>query len=138
MANKTTGYSLPHENLIAYQVACQLLVAIVEARIRDPGLRDQALRAAKSACLNIAEANGRQSPADRKRVFAIARGEALRGGRAGDGFAPAAYGRSYCAAIPGAKFEEIAESGHFPHMEQPEAVARRVIEFGLDRQAAPA
>src|SRR5947209_3176993 len=76
MANKTTGYSLPHENLIAYQVACQLLVAIVEARIRDPGLRDQALRAAKSACLNIAEANGRQSPADRKRVFAIARGEA--------------------------------------------------------------
>ncbi len=55
-----------------------------------------------------------------------------------DGFAPAAYGRSYCAAIPGAKFEEIAESGHFPHMEQPEAAARRVIEFGLERQAAPA
>src|SRR6266571_4486797 len=55
-----------------------------------------------------------------------------------DGFAPAAYGRSYCAAIAGAKFEEIAESGHFPHMEQPEAVARRTIEFGLERQAAPA
>src|SRR6266699_293961 len=55
-----------------------------------------------------------------------------------DSFAPAAYGRSYCAAIPGAKFEEIAESGHFPHMEQPEAAARRVIEFGLERQAAPA
>ncbi len=54
-----------------------------------------------------------------------------------DGFAPLAYGRSFCAAIPGAKFEEIAESGHFPHMEQPEAVARRVIEFGLERQAAP-
>src|SRR6266851_4525083 len=54
-----------------------------------------------------------------------------------DGFAPPAYGRSYCAAIPGAKFEEIAESGHFPHMEQPEAVARRVIEFGVERQAAP-
>src|SRR5882672_6425891 len=82
MANKTTVYSLPHENLIAYQVACQLLVAIVEARIRDPGLRDQALRAAKSACLNIAEANGRQSVADRKRVFAIARGEAGEAGAA--------------------------------------------------------
>jgi four helix bundle protein len=39
-------------------------------------LRDQALRAARSACLNIAEANGRVSVADRKRVFAIARGEA--------------------------------------------------------------
>ena len=82
MANKTTVYSLPHENLIAYQVACQLLVVIVEARIRDPGLRDQALRAAKSACLNIAEANGRQSIADRKRVFAIARGEAGEAGAA--------------------------------------------------------
>src|SRR6266700_2186675 len=34
--------------------------------------------------------------------------------------------------------EAIAESGHFPHMEQPEAAARRVIEFGLERQAAPA
>ena len=50
-----------------------------------------------------------------------------------DGFAPLAYGRSYCAAVPGSKFEEIAESGHFPHMEQPEAVARRVIEFGGGR-----
>ena len=39
MANKTTLYSLPHENLIAYQVACQLLVAIVGARIRDPANR---------------------------------------------------------------------------------------------------
>ena len=57
---------------------------------------------------------------------------------ANDGFAPLAYGRNYCETIPGAKFEEIAEAGHFPHMEQPEAVARRVIEFGLERQAARA
>src|SRR5438067_6573267 len=76
MPNDTTWYSLPHEKLIAYRVACDLLVAVVEANIRDPKLRDQALRAAKSACLNIAEANGRASPADRRRVFAIARGEA--------------------------------------------------------------
>ena len=55
-----------------------------------------------------------------------------------DGFAPPAYGRNYCAAIPGAKFEEVADSGHFPHMEQPEAAAQRVIEFGLARQTAPA
>ncbi len=50
-----------------------------------------------------------------------------------DGFAPITYGRDYCAAIPDAKFEEIAEAGHFPHMEQPDAVARRVIEFGSSR-----
>src|SRR5437667_4240947 len=77
MANKTTLYPpLPHEHLLAYQVACDLLVAIVQANIRNSDLRDQALRAARSACLNIAEANGRVSPADRKRVFGIARGEA--------------------------------------------------------------
>ena len=50
-----------------------------------------------------------------------------------DGFAPPAYGRNFCAAVPGAKFEEIPEAGHFPHMEQPEAVARHVIGFGSDR-----
>jgi four helix bundle protein len=35
------------------------------------------MRAAKSAALNIAEGAGRSSPADRARVFAIARGEAM-------------------------------------------------------------
>jgi len=55
-----------------------------------------------------------------------------------DGFAPLSYGRTYCAAVPGAKFEEIADAGHFPHMEQPEAVARHVIGFGLERQRAQA
>ena len=53
-----------------------LLVAVRDANIKDSKLRDQALRAAKSAALNIAEAAGRVSPADRARVFAIARGEA--------------------------------------------------------------
>ena len=47
---------------------------------------------------------------------------------ANDRFAPPEYGRSYCAAIPGAKFELIAQSGHFPHIEQPDAVARRIEE----------
>ena len=47
---------------------------------------------------------------------------------ASDGFALPEYGKEYCAAIPGAKFETIAEAGHFPHIEQPEAVARRIIE----------
>jgi four helix bundle protein len=68
--------NLPHESLIAYRVACELLVSIRDAQIVDSGLRDQALRSAKSACLNIAEATGRGTPADQKRVYAIARGEA--------------------------------------------------------------
>jgi four helix bundle protein len=65
-----------HEKLIAWQVACELLLCVRDARISDSKLRDQAMRAAQSACLNIAEANGRVSLADRRRVFAIARGEA--------------------------------------------------------------
>ena len=73
MPNETT---LLHEKLVAWQVACELLRAVCDARISDSNLRDQAMRAAQSACLNIAEANGRVSLADRRRVFAIARGEA--------------------------------------------------------------
>ena len=74
MPNETT--LLLHEKLIAWQVACELLRLVCDAGIRDTKLQDQALRAAQSACLNIAEANGRFAPADRKRVFAIARREA--------------------------------------------------------------
>ena len=72
--NETTY--LPHEKLIAYGVARDLVVAVVAARIRDASLRDHALRAAKSAALNCAEGAGRVSPADKARAFAIARGEA--------------------------------------------------------------
>jgi four helix bundle protein len=67
--------ALPHHKLIAYTVARDLVVAVVAAGIRDPTLRDQALRAAKSA-LDCAEGAGRVSVADKARAFAIARGEA--------------------------------------------------------------
>ncbi len=67
--------NLPHERLHAYQEARNLLLCIREANIKDSKLRDQALRAAKSICLNVAEGAGRTSPADKARVYAIARGE---------------------------------------------------------------
>ncbi len=71
------GAVLPHHRLVAYQVALEFLGAVRGSAIRDASLRDQALRAAKSACLNIAEGAGRRSRADKARVFAIARGEAV-------------------------------------------------------------
>jgi pimeloyl-ACP methyl ester carboxylesterase len=46
------------------------------------------------------------------------------------------YGRGYCGLIPGAKFETIEKAGHFPHIEQPEEFARRVLAFA--DAAAPA
>ena len=67
---------LPHHKLVAYGVAIQLLEAVRGARIRDAHLRDQAMRAAKSACLNAAEGAGRVTRADKARCFAIARAEA--------------------------------------------------------------
>ena len=67
---------LPHLRLLAYSVAIELLRAVRAAKVRDAGLRDQAMRAAKSACLNAAEGAGRVSRADKARVFGIARAEA--------------------------------------------------------------
>jgi len=75
--NNSAPSRLPHHRLIAYQVAVELLAAVRAAEIRDAKLHDQALRAAKSTCLNIAEAAGRVSRADKARGFAIARGEAV-------------------------------------------------------------
>lgn len=40
-----------------------------------------------------------------------------------------AYGRAYCAMIPGARFETIDRAGHFPHQEQPKAFADKVLNF---------
>ena len=68
---------LPHHKLIAYGVAVELLLAVKAAHIRDTKLRDEAVRAAKGTCLNCAEGAGRVSRADKARVFAIARGEAV-------------------------------------------------------------
>ena len=39
------------------------------------------------------------------------------------------YGRGYCGLIAGAKFEPIEKAGHFPHLEQPEQFASRVLAF---------
>lgn len=68
--------SLPHHRLIAYSVALELLAAVRAASIRDVTLRDQALRSAKSACLNTAEGAGRVTRGDKGRSFTIARAEA--------------------------------------------------------------
>jgi hypothetical protein len=68
---------LPHHKLLAYGVARDLLLAVLRCSIRDTKLRDEAVRSAKSACLNCAEGAGRVSRADKARSFAIARAEAV-------------------------------------------------------------
>ena len=68
---------LPHHKLLAFGVAKEMLVAVRDSGIRDTHLRDQALRAAQSACLNCAEGAARVTRADKARAFTIARGEAV-------------------------------------------------------------
>jgi pimeloyl-ACP methyl ester carboxylesterase len=45
---------------------------------------------------------------------------------ANDRLAPLDYGRKYAAQIPGARYETIADSGHFPHIEQPQLTAEKL------------
>jgi pimeloyl-ACP methyl ester carboxylesterase len=46
-----------------------------------------------------------------------------------DGIVTPDYGRTFAEAIPGARFELIADAGHYPHIEQPDAFARHVLDF---------
>jgi pimeloyl-ACP methyl ester carboxylesterase len=46
-----------------------------------------------------------------------------------DGVLSAAYGRAYAAAFPNGRYQGIAEAGHFPHIEQPDAVLGAIGEF---------
>ena len=81
----TTPYSrsaLPHHTLEVFHVARELLVCVRDAHIRDAKLRDEATRAAKGTCLNIAEGAARVTRADKARAYAIARGEAAEVGAA--------------------------------------------------------
>src|SRR4051812_22513935 len=66
---------LPHHQLRAYGTAVEFLRAVRSAGVRDRELRAQALRAAKSVCLNLAEGAGRVTRADKARAYTVARGE---------------------------------------------------------------
>jgi len=51
-----------------------------------------------------------------------------------DRIAGADYGRAFAAAIPGARFALIDGAGHFPHLEQPNTLAHRILDFVADTQ----
>jgi pimeloyl-ACP methyl ester carboxylesterase len=48
---------------------------------------------------------------------------------ASDRIAPPEYGRAYSRLIRGSQFELIDEAGHYPHLERPQAFARRIADF---------
>ncbi|HBY96391.1 MAG TPA: four helix bundle protein [Chloroflexi bacterium] len=73
--------SFGHEKLDVYRAALEYVAIVYQLAGRLQGnhrhARDQLLRASQSIPLNIAEGNGKTSPADRRRFFEIARGSAL-------------------------------------------------------------
>jgi pimeloyl-ACP methyl ester carboxylesterase len=46
-----------------------------------------------------------------------------------DGIVSPEYGRAYSGLIPGARFELIERTGHYPEAEQPERFVERVAAF---------
>ena len=69
------------EKIIVYQRSMEFVafVAALLPRRQSPfgNIRDQLLRSSQSVALNIAEGNGKRSPAERRRFFEIARGSAM-------------------------------------------------------------
>jgi pimeloyl-ACP methyl ester carboxylesterase len=55
---------------------------------------------------------------------------------AGDRIASPGYGRAFAEAIPGARYQEIPNAGHFPHLEQPDALARQIAAFAGEEELA--
>jgi pimeloyl-ACP methyl ester carboxylesterase len=48
---------------------------------------------------------------------------------ASDGVVTPAYGRAYAALVPGARFALVEGAGHHPELEQPDALADRILDF---------
>jgi pimeloyl-ACP methyl ester carboxylesterase len=46
-----------------------------------------------------------------------------------DGVVAKDYGRAFAGLIPGASFETVANAGHYPQLEQPEAFAKALTKF---------
>ena len=65
---------LPHQKLLAYEVAMKLLESVRDARIRDSHLRDQAMRADKARAITIARGEACEAAAAVE--IAVAAGEA--------------------------------------------------------------
>jgi pimeloyl-ACP methyl ester carboxylesterase len=53
-----------------------------------------------------------------------------------DGIFTPDYGRAYAAAIPGARFELLPDTGHVPQIESPELLLERIRDFVATRSGA--
>jgi len=88
----------------------------------------QAGMAANRVALQVYGGTRMTDPSLRGRLAAIAAPTLVIWGDA-DRIADPGYGRAYAAAIPGARFELLTETGHLPQLETPEQLLRAVWDF---------
>ena len=74
MHNPNDTTQLPFQSLDIYVAAKEIAVLVHRSEIRDNELRDQAMRASKSAFLNLSEGLPSHSAPMRRRYFASAAG----------------------------------------------------------------
>src|SRR5690242_15009003 len=97
----------------------------------DPAAMTEAQRAgmaANRAALQVYGGTRMTDPSLRGRLAAIATPTLVICGDA-DRIVDPGYGRAYAAAIPGARFELLLETGHLPQLESPERLLRAVWDF---------
>jgi len=97
----------------------------------DPAAMTEAQRAgmaANRAALQVYGGPRMTDPSLRGRLAATACPVLVVWGEA-DRIADPGYGRAYADAIPGARFELLAETGHLPQLETPEKLLRVVWDF---------
>ena len=97
----------------------------------DPAAMTEAQRAgmaANRAALQVYGGARMADPSLRGRLAAIATPTLVIWGDA-DRIVDPGYGRAYAAAIPGARFELLADTGHLPQLESPERLLRAVWDF---------
>jgi pimeloyl-ACP methyl ester carboxylesterase len=97
----------------------------------DPAAMTEAQRAgmaANRAALQVYGGARMTDPSLRGRLAAIAMPTLVIWGDA-DRIVDPGYGRAYAAAVPGARFELLTETGHLPQLESPEQLLRAVWDF---------
>ena len=97
----------------------------------DPGAMTEAQRAgmaANRAALQVYGGPRMTDPSLRGRLAAIAAPTLVVWGEA-DRIVDPDYGRAYAAAVPGAGFELLTETGHLPQLEAPEKLLWVVWDF---------
>jgi pimeloyl-ACP methyl ester carboxylesterase len=97
----------------------------------DPAAMTEAQRAGMAANRAVLQVYGgarMTDPSLRGRLAAIAMPTLVIWGDA-DRIVDPGYGRAYAAAVPGARFELLTETGHLPQLESPEQLLRVVWDF---------